>query len=103
MSGVETPYSGKIARLRSAGLGQPGALSPEERRACAEGDPPPPLAAYVDKVRRHAYQVTDDDINALREAGCSEEEIFEATVSAALGAGLCRLETGLALLGAAHR
>ncbi len=100
---METPYSAKIARLRSAGLDQPGALSPQERRACAEGDPPPPLAAYVDTVRRHAYRVTDDDISALREAGCSEEEIFEATVCAALGAGLRRLETGLALLEATHR
>jgi alkylhydroperoxidase family enzyme len=100
---LDTPYSAKIAHLRAAGLEQPGALSTQERRACAEGEPPPRLAGYVDKVRRHAYRVTDADIAGLREAGCSEEEIFEATVCAALGAGLGRLERGLALLQEAAR
>lgn len=100
---METPYSAKIGRLRTAALEQPGVLSPEERRACAEGGPPSRLAGYVEKVRRHAYRVTDTDIAALREAGCSEEEIFEATVCAAVGAGLDRLERGLALMGADPR
>jgi alkylhydroperoxidase family enzyme len=103
LGGLETPYSAKIARLRRAGLEQPGALSPQERRECAEGEPPARLAADVQKVRRRAYTVTDADLAALREAGCSEEEIFEATVCAALGAGLARLERGLALLGEDHR
>lgn len=93
-----TSYSAKIARLRTAALEQPGELSPQERRACTEGEPPERLAGYVDKVRRHAYQVTDDDIETLRRAGCSEDQIFEATVCAAVGAGLGRLERGLALL-----
>jgi alkylhydroperoxidase family enzyme len=96
---VKTPYSAKIARLCTAALEQPATLSPEERRECAEGDPPARLAGYVEKVRHHAYQLTDADIMALRQAGCSEEEIFEATVCTALGAGLGRLEKGLGLLG----
>jgi alkylhydroperoxidase family enzyme len=103
LRGLEAPYSPKIARLRAASLEQPGTLSPQERRECAEGDPPARLAGYVEKVRRHAYQVTDADVAALREAGCSEDQIFEATVCTALGAGLGRLETGLALLGAVDR
>jgi alkylhydroperoxidase family enzyme len=95
---VETPYSAKVARLRTAGLEQPASLSPDQRRACAAGEPPAGLADYVEKVRHHAYRVTDADIAALRQAGCSEDEIFEATVCTALGAGLSRLDKGLGLL-----
>ena len=54
---------------------------------------------YLEKVRRHAYKVVDADIVALREAGWSEDALFEATVAAALGEGLRRLELGLKTLG----
>jgi len=59
---------------------------------------PASLAPYVDKVARHAYQVTDADIIALRRAGSSEDAVFEITVAASLGAALGRLERGLAAL-----
>ena len=59
---------------------------------------PPEIDAYVDKVARHAYRVTDEDIAALRAAGHGEDAIFEITLSAALGAGLVRMERGLAAL-----
>src|SRR6267143_867631 len=61
-------------------------------------DVPPALAAYVDKVARHAYTVTDEDVGALQRAGTSDDALFEVTVSAALGAALGRLERGLAAL-----
>lgn len=57
-----------------------------------------PLSAYVDKVRQHAYRVTDEDLATLRRSGLSEDMIFEVTVAAALGAGLVRLRVGLAAL-----
>ena len=50
------------------------------------------LAGYVSKVHRHAYEVTDCDVVALRESGLTEDEIFELTVAAAVGAGLRRLD-----------
>ena len=103
LRGLEAPYSPKVARLRAASLEQRGTLSPQERLECAEGDPPARLAGYVQKVRHQAYQVTDADIEALRKAGCTEDQIFEATVCTALGAGLGRLEKGLALLRAVDR
>jgi hypothetical protein len=53
------------------------------------------LAAYVEKVRARAYTVTDAEVDALKAAGHSEDEIFEQTVSAAVGAGLLRLDAGL--------
>ena len=56
---------------------------------------PPDFAPYLEKVRRNAYKVTDGDLEALKSAGYSEDDIFEQTVSVAVAAGLERLEAGL--------
>lgn len=56
------------------------------------------LERYTTKVARHAYKITDQDIATLKEAGYSEDAIFELTLSAALGAGMARLEIGLSAL-----
>lgn len=58
----------------------------------------PPLAAFVDKVTERAYTVSDADVDALRAAGLSEDAIFEAVVATAVGAGLARLDAGMAAL-----
>ena len=50
----------------------------------------PRLASYLEKVRSRAYEITDDDVEALRAAGVSEDEIFEQTVGAAIAEGLRR-------------
>src|ERR1700684_3261998 len=39
-----------------------------------------PVGALVDKVARHAYQVTDDDIAAVGSSGRSEDQVFEIVV-----------------------
>jgi alkylhydroperoxidase family enzyme len=71
-------------------------LIDELRTAAAPERPVPPAAAtYADTVRRHAYRVTDADVEAMRAAGLTEDEVFEVTISAAVGAGLERLEAGL--------
>ena len=93
---VSDPHAVNMQRLVDAVLAGPGTLAPDVRRAAAHGgDFPEPLRGYLDKVARHAYKVTDEDVGALREAGYTEDQIFEATVSCALGACLRRLETGL--------
>jgi alkylhydroperoxidase family enzyme len=79
-----TRYDEPIERLREAAR--------PERLA------PPEFATYLEKVRLHAYKVTDRDVEALKEAGFSEDEIFEQTVSTAVAAGLDRLEAGLEAL-----
>lgn len=74
--------------------------------ASAGGTPPPgpraeipaELLPFLEKVRDHAYKVTDEDIAALRAAGWSEDAIFELTLAGALGASLARLDAALALL-----
>ena len=59
---------------------------------------PPDFDAYLEKVRRHAYSITDQDVQELKDAGYSEDEIFEYTVSAAVAAGIERLNAGLETL-----
>ena len=54
--------------------------------------------AYLEKVRRHAYSITDQDVQDLKDAGYAEDEIFEYTVSAAVAAGIERLNAGLETL-----
>ena len=66
----------------------------DELRDLAAAAPAPPaaMAPYLDKVRERAYTVTDADVDALRDAGLSEDEVFEHTVAAAIGEGLRRLD-----------
>jgi len=63
-------------------------------RNVVAASPPAPakLAAYLEKVRDRAYAVVDGDIEALKEAGFSEDEIFEHTVAVAIAEGLQRLD-----------
>jgi alkylhydroperoxidase family enzyme len=108
---MDDRYTAQVQRLVEAVLRGAGDTDPDTRRVVEEhaaalggrpvgamGKLPAALDAYVDKVAQHAYKVTDDDIVALRQAGYSQDAIFEVTLSAALGAGLSRLERGLALL-----
>jgi alkylhydroperoxidase family enzyme len=81
---MSTRYDELMERLRESAL--------PERNA------PPEFASYLEKVRLHAYKVTDGDVPALKDAGYSEDEIFEHTFSAAVAAGLERLEAGLGAL-----
>jgi alkylhydroperoxidase family enzyme len=73
----------------------------EQLRATVAAGPPEPaaLASYLDKVRSRAYTVTDSDVEALKAAGSSEEEIFEHTVATAVAEGLRRLDAGLGAIG----
>jgi hypothetical protein len=56
------------------------------------------MEPYLEKVRSCAYSVTDEDIEALKAAGCSEDEIFEQTVTVSVGEGLRRLDAGMRVL-----
>lgn len=82
----------RAVEARAAALGGRAAAPPTEGVPAA-------VERYVDKVARHAYKVTDADVEALTQARYSEDAIFEITLSAALGAALGRLECGLRALG----
>ena len=92
-------YENFRKRLAGSVLETPGETTTEVRLAAMQrGTIPAPLAAYVDKVARHAYKVTDADVAELQRAGYSDDALFEITVAAALGAALYRLDKGMAAL-----
>lgn len=93
-------YAGLVAALRAAVFDSAGEAAPALRTAAGTGRGlPEPWPAYVAKVREAAYRITDADVDALKAAGCTEEQIFEMTVAAATGAALHRLDAGLRAMG----
>ncbi len=95
--------------LRKAVLEGPGVTSPEERARIADwsGNPdrepanqqfPEPLAKLLEKVARYAYKVTDEDVQAMLDAGYAEDAVFEMILSAAVGSARVRYEYGMAAL-----
>ncbi len=96
---MDARHADAVAALRRAVLDGPGSLPPAERHAIAQGEPPADLGELVEKVVRDPRRIGDADVSALLGAGRSQDELFETIVSAALGAGLHRLEAGLRALG----
>jgi hypothetical protein len=107
---MKSLYPPKLQKAVDALLNNPAVSTPTLRRAVeahaarlsggvreAE-EIPADLTAYVDKVTLHAYRVTDQDVENLKEAGYSEDAIFEITLCASLGASLARFERGLQAL-----
>jgi hypothetical protein len=108
VSRMHTRYTAHLQLLVDGVLNSPGETDPALRHAIEEQSAqlslrspqpveqvPPALVAYVKKVALYAYKTTEEDIEVLRRAGYSEDAIFEITASAALGAGMTRLERGL--------
>jgi hypothetical protein len=77
----------------------PGKASPSERRAALNASGlAKPIDALVDKVAKHAYLVTGEDINSARESGVSEDQVFEIMVCAAIGQANRQYDAALAVL-----
>jgi alkylhydroperoxidase family enzyme len=89
----------KLHALEARVLDGFGVLPPAMRRAASEGSAlPAELAAFASKVRDHPTQTADEDVEALHAAGYSDDEIFELTVAAAVGASMHRWRSGLQAL-----
>ena len=87
---------GPRAGLREAVLERPARTAPALRQAAASGEEvPEPWRQYAATVRDASHRVTDDDVARLK-ARFSEDEIFEVTVAAAVGAALRSQDAGLA-------
>jgi hypothetical protein len=95
---MDDPYDAARRALEDASLRGPGKTESKLREAIARGhEVPDDLRELVDKIERHAYRVSDEDIAALKRR-YSEDEIFEIVISASLGASMRRLEAGLRAL-----
>jgi len=95
---VDDPHAGLRDRVLEGVLQGPGESDPVIRRAAAGGaGAPSELQPLIEKIHRHAYKVTDEDV-ALAQAKYGDDQMFEIVVSAALGASRQRLLAGLRAL-----
>jgi hypothetical protein len=81
--------------LERSVLAGPGVTETGVRRLAFDAGSLPKVDDYLKKVRDESYRLTDQDTQRLRELGLSEDEIFELTIAAALGAASRLLRTGL--------
>jgi len=65
---------------------------------------PEAITEYVNRLSLYAYRITDELFDGLRDAGYSDEAIYEITVAGAFGASFASIEPLFeALYGAAHQ
>ena len=98
MSKVRPPgtvFEAIVARvLRGAGV---TSTAQRAEAAAATGGGP-----YLEKVRAHAYKITDEDVASLKRAGMDEDAIFELTIAAAVGVAARRLAAAMEAIDAAE-
>ena len=76
-----------------------GKASAEQRaRAFNNNGLSPPLDRLIDKVVDRPAQITDADLAAAKAAGCTEDQLFELVICAAVGQSTRLYEAGLAAL-----
>jgi hypothetical protein len=98
MSDISRAHKALVTRI----LEGDGRASHAERRAAfANAGLDEPISTLIDKVARHAYKVTDEDIAAARASGLSEDQIFELVVCAAIGQAARQYDAARAALDAA--
>lgn len=98
--GETTDHGDAAENLRPAVLDAPATTDPALRTAAASGGPlPEPWQSYATTVRDASYKITGTDIDRLTAAGHTEDQIFEVTVAAAVGAALHSFDSGRRALG----
>jgi hypothetical protein len=104
---MKTKFVAMVEELTVTTLDGPGEVAAELRCEVAaytavlkpgNKQIPAQLLPYLSKVALHSYRVTDMDMAQLKAAGFREDELYELTICAALGAGMARLDRGLELL-----
>jgi alkylhydroperoxidase family enzyme len=94
-------YAAQVQSLKDALTAPGGDTAVALRRALLEGrisEAPASLAPYLEKVRLRAWTITDEDVDALKRQGYTEDQIFEVTTTAAIGAALMRMDRAMAVL-----
>lgn len=98
--GYEQLYHNLLNRILK---GQGYATQEQREAAFNNGDLPQPLSSLIGKVALYSYKVTDSDINAVKNTGVSEDQLFELIVCAAAGQASRQYESGLSALSEAIR
>ena len=76
-----------------------GQSSREQRQAAFNNEGlTQPLSHLIDKIAHHAYKVTDADISAAKQAGTTEDQLFELIICGAAGQASRQYESGLSAL-----
>jgi hypothetical protein len=57
-----------------------------------------PLNALIDKVANYSYKISDEDLEAVKKSGFSEDQIFELIVCAAVGQATRQYDRALTVL-----
>jgi hypothetical protein len=97
---LENRFAAEVRGLLRAVSDSKGELETSIRASLVAAKPVSgKLGAFAIKVQENSASITDEHVAALKAAGYSDEQIFECIVAAAVGAGMVRLEAGLALLG----
>jgi hypothetical protein len=75
-----------------------------KQRACAFNNDglSPPLDALIGKVADNPAQVTEADLAAAKASGCTEDQLFELVICAAVGQSTRLYEAGMAALAEAR-
>ena len=82
----------------------PGSARHDRRRAAFDNHGVDgPARTLVDKTARCAWTIVDEDVEAAKRAGLSEDQIFELVVCAAVGQATRQLDTAMAAVEAAAR
>src|SRR5690606_38612318 len=98
VSGEEEKRAAHRALVHTV-LNAEAVTSREQRAGAYDGAGlPPPLDLLVDKVATRSAPVTEADLAAAKASGCSEDELFELVVCAAVGQSTRMYEAGLAAL-----
>ena len=80
-----------------------GHASAEQRARAFDGaELSEPLAGLVGKVAGRSAEVSDADFAAAREAGFTDDQLFELVICAAVGQSTRQYEAGLAALAEAE-
>jgi hypothetical protein len=78
--------------------GEGRAAAEQRAHAFSNAGLAPPLDALIGKVADSPAQVTEADLAAAKASGCTEDQLFELVICAAVGQSTRLYEAGLAAL-----
>lgn len=94
MANIDRHRKDLISRLVDGG----GTSTTQQRQEAFAATGPMVAKSLIEKVTKHAYKITDEDIAAAKAGGLTEDQIFELVVTAAVGQANRQLESALAAL-----